>query len=146
MFVFNDNEIIFQNEMSIKFDMYVQLFDTEFTEKYMDIIYHGMFIKFKMHLESNMTLLVDWDTIEMDSAEVVANVPMESDKLDDEEVVGYFNFVFQEVIPWVNEYHPESVTKFFIPSSFPGYVNINDLKMEVRNNYLAFSMNPEFLF
>jgi len=53
--------------------------------------------------------------------------------------------MFQEIVPWVNEYHPQSVTSFHLPSTIPGYIDIKDLTMEVRDNYLSFGMNPKFL-
>jgi hypothetical protein len=52
-----------KEEMSIKFDMIMELYDQNFTEHYLDVVYHGMFIKFKMDLTSDLMLLVDWESI-----------------------------------------------------------------------------------
>lgn len=82
----------------------------------------------------------------MDSAEVLPNVQLNLESnLDDKVIADYFNFMFQEIVPWVNEYHPQSVTSFHLPSTIPGYIDIKDLTMEVRDNYLSFGMNPKFL-
>ena len=76
-----------------------------------------MFIKFKMYFEEdidkkseNMTLKVDWETIDMESAEIVSYVPLEDESFDDKLVRDFFNWAFDEIIPWVNEYHPPSVS------------------------------------
>ena len=97
-----------------------------------------------MNLNSDMMLFVDWESIQMDSAEVIPNIKLDA-KLDDKVIADYFNFMFQEIVPWVNEYHPQSVTSFKMPSSIPGYIDIKDLTIEARDNYLAFGMNPQFL-
>ena len=104
-FVFNSNE------MSIKFDMTVEVWAKDYSQKYLDINMNGLFIKFKMQLTKDLQLLVDWESIQMDSADVTSKVELDTG-LDNEVVAGYFNFVFEEIVPWVNEYHPASVTSF----------------------------------
>lgn len=49
--------------MSVKFNMVVEVFNKDYSQKYLDIHYIDLFIKFKMHLEANMTLFVDWESI-----------------------------------------------------------------------------------
>ena len=50
-----------EDEMSVKFNMLVEVFDKEYTQKYLDIHYENLFIEFKMHLEPNMSIFVDWE-------------------------------------------------------------------------------------
>jgi len=97
-----------------------------------------------MQLHKDMILNVDWESIKMDSADVETDIPLDT-SLDDKVIADYFNFMFQEITPWVNEYKPKSVTTFSIPSEIPGYMNLKDLTLEVRDNYLAFGMSPKFL-
>lgn len=46
-------------------------------------------------------------------------------------------------MPWVNNKHPDNVSKFVVPTKFPG-VNVNDLVIEVLDNFFSFKMNPYF--
>ena len=64
--------------------------------------------------------------------------------MDDDIIRDYFNWVFDEIIPWVNEFHPVSVSQFKIPNKFPGIIDIENLEMEVMDNYIKFGMDPEF--
>lgn len=95
-----------KDEMSVKFDMLVEIFSEDYSQKHLDIHFKGLKIKFKMYLESNMSLFLDWEDIEMEKADIKPMVHLEDIKLDDAVVRDYFNFVFQELVPWVNEYHP----------------------------------------
>ena len=132
------------DDLSIKFDLMVSLYDREFTQKYVDITMKGLLIKFKVRLDQDMNVFTDWENIQMDSAEVKPYVKL-NDKLDNVVVVSYFNWVFEELLPWVNENHPEAVSHFHLPSTFPGVMDLKNLKLEVRDSFLFFSMDPEFL-
>jgi hypothetical protein len=48
------------------------------------------------------------------------------------------------IIPWANEYHPIWVSAFEIPKEIPGFMKIHDISMVIKENYLSFSMDPEF--
>ena len=113
-----------------------------------------MFIKFKMYFEEdidkttkseNMTLKVDWEDIKMDAATIESYVPLEDESFDDKLIRDFFDWAFDEIIPWVNEYHPESVSKFILPHVYPGIIDIEDLDMEVMDNYIKFGMDPEIM-
>lgn len=65
MFIFT------KNEMSIHFNMLVEVFDKDLKSKYLDLHYENMEIKFKMQLMQNMTLMVDWENVQMQNAYVV---------------------------------------------------------------------------
>ena len=65
MFIFT------KNEMSIHFNMLVEVFDKDLKSKYLDLHYENMEIKFKMQLLQNMTLMVDWENVQMQNAYVV---------------------------------------------------------------------------
>ena len=57
----------------------------------------------------------------------------------------FFNWLFDIVIPWANNSHPENLSKFHLPRSFPGIVDINRLEMYIRDNYLVFGLDPTFI-
>jgi len=58
------------DEMEINYDMTVQVWNKNYVDHLMDIHFHGLVIKFKMQLLSNMTLMVDWESIHMSGAHV----------------------------------------------------------------------------
>lgn len=92
-----------------------------------------------------MSLFVDWETIEMDHAVVQPHVELRESKQDNKLVKDFFNWVFGEMLPWVNEYHPPSVSMFPIQENFPGIINISELTMQVRDHFISFGMNPEIM-
>ena len=49
------------------------------------------------------------------------------------------------IVPWVNDLHPYGVSKIPIPDTLADLVRIKDLKMAVRDNYFAFTLDPEFI-
>ena len=134
-----------RDEISINYDMTVEVYDQALQNKFLDIHFHGLIIKFKMELLSNMTLMVDWESIHMTGAEVVPYVNLKNNQLDAKIVMNYFNWAFDLILPWVNALHPANVSRFEIPSEFPGLVSIRDMKLEVRDNYINFQMSPRFL-
>lgn len=144
----NDGAPLFKfhpEEMSIKFNMDVQVWDEGFTKNFMDIHFDELLIKFDMKLAKNLTLFVDWETIQMRDARVVPHIELEDQQMDNKVVRDYFNWVFMELLPWANEFHPPSVTRFQIGNHFPGIVDIDNLNMEVKEHYISFGMDPEFL-
>ena len=66
--------------------------------------------------------------------------------MDQTVVENYFNWAFKLIIPWINYYHPVNVSTFDVPSHFDGIVDIKNLSLQVRQNYLAFGMDPLFLW
>lgn len=125
--------------------MTVEVYDQNFEHHFLDINYHGLTIKFKMELLSNMTLMVDWESIHMESADILTRIDHSGFDFDAKTVMNYFNWAFDLIVPWVNAAHPAAVSRFEIPSEFPGLVSIRDMKLEVRENYINFSMSPKFL-
>ena len=65
--------------------------------------------------------------------------------MDDKIVRDFFNGVFTELIPWVNEFHPAALSMFPIQEHFPGIIDIYGLGMEVKENFISFGMDPELL-
>jgi hypothetical protein len=105
-----------------------------------------MEIKFKMRLLNNLTLLVDWENISMADAYVVPySFNLTSKQTSGQHILDYFNWVFDLIIPWVNSAHPDAVSKFMIPSTFPGVMEIKEMTLEVRDNYINFGLNPKFI-
>ena len=49
------------------------------------------------------------------------------------------------IVPWVNDLHPYGVSKIPVPDTLVDLVRIKDLKMAVRDNYFAFTLDPEFI-
>lgn len=68
-----------KDEMSVKYNMIIEVYNEDYSQKYLDIHYENLFIKFKMYLEKNMTIFVDWENIEMDHAKVVPYIPLEDE-------------------------------------------------------------------
>lgn len=111
----------------------------------MTIQYHDVHIDFDLWLE-DMNVLTDWYTIKMDHADV------KSDMIDNLErnhvnrrVTDYFNYAFDMIIPWANEFHPYGVSSIPVPETIDGLVRIKNLKMAVRDNYFSFTLDPEFI-
>ena len=66
-FIFN------KDEMKIKFDMIVEVYNEEYNQMFMEIHYNGMEIDFGMKL-SDTKLMVNWQNITLDSAEIITFV------------------------------------------------------------------------
>jgi len=62
-----------------------------------------------------------------------------------QKVTQFFNWAFSVIIPWVNEFKPYGTGRIPIPDTLADIVKIKDLKMAVRDNYFAFTMDPEFI-
>ena len=113
----------------------------------MKITYHNMTVDYNMKLE-NFTLLLDFNTISMGSASVESDIILNLDKPGSkaaDTVKNYFNWAFMLIVPWANEYKPEWVSSFPIPREIPGYMKINDISLEIKENYLSYSIDPEFI-
>jgi hypothetical protein len=97
-----------------------------------------------MVLTDQQDLLLNWKSIEVNRTTVVSD-SLDNNILDVEVVRDYFNFLFGNIVPWVNEYHPSGISQIHIPHSFPGIVNIEKLSMKVEKNFISLGLNPEFL-
>jgi len=138
-FVFNDEA------MTIKYSLEVEVWDEGFTKQYLTLIYHDVSIDFDMKLEG-MTLVTDWRQIQMSHAEVRSDIVTTLAKTHaNAKVTNYFNWAFDMIVPWVNEYHPAGVSNVPLPSEVADLVLIKDLHMDVRANYFSFTMDPQFL-
>ena len=51
------------DELSVRYDIKVGVFDESFDQHYFDMYFNNVFIQFDMHLDDNFELLVDWDAI-----------------------------------------------------------------------------------
>ena len=90
-------------------------------------------------------MLLNFNTIQMDSAHVESNVILNLEETNaDEHVLNFFNWAFMLIIPWANEYKPKWVSSFPIPKEVPGFMKINDISMSIHDNYLSFAIDPEF--
>jgi hypothetical protein len=49
------------------------------------------------------------------------------------------------ILPWVNHYHPQNINSIPIPKEIPGLLIINDMNLEVGENFFSFTMDPLFL-
>ena len=68
--------IFSQNEMQIHYDMMVEVWDQEYRTRFLDLHFHELVIKFKMQLLSNMTLMVDWESIQLQEAHINSYVQL----------------------------------------------------------------------
>lgn len=133
-----------ENEMSINFELMIEFYDKDFEEMLMSVSYHDINIDFNMYLQ-DFTILFDFNTISMGSAHVESSIILNLEQSEaDQHVVNYFNYAFMVIIPWANEYHPIWVSAFEIPKEIPGFMKINQISMAIKENYLSFSMDPEF--
>lgn len=133
-----------ENEMSINFELMIEFYDKDFEEMLMSVSYHDINIDFNMYLQ-DFTILFDFNTISMGSAHVESSIILNLEQSEaDQHVVNYFNYAFLVIIPWANEYHPIWVSAFEIPKEIPGFMKINQISMAIKENYLSFSMDPEF--
>lgn len=137
---------VFNNEaMTIKYSMEVEVWDEAFTKQYLTLTYHDIVIDFDMKLK-DMHLRTEWHKIQMSHAEVRSDIVTTLAKTRaNAKVTNYFNWAFDLIVPWVNELHPTNVSDIPIPTEIDGLVRINDLHMDVRDNYFSFTLDPEFL-
>ena len=96
-----------------------------------------------------MNLDFKWLNIQMESASVTSNVVpssvLESENAN-QHVIDYFNWSFDLILPWIQEERVLGVNTFQLPKVIPGVIEIECLELELRKNYLAFGMYPQFLF
>lgn len=133
-----------ENEMSVNFGLMIEFYDKDYEEMIMSIEFKDLNIDFNMYLK-DFTILIDFHDISMGSAHAESSIVTNLDVSDaDKHIVNYFNYAFMVIIPWANEYHPIWVSAFEIPKEIPGFMKIHDISMEIKENYLSFSMDPEF--
>jgi hypothetical protein len=46
------------------------------------------------------------------------------------------------ILPWVNEFHPANINAIPIPREIPELMIINDLEIEVGDDFFSFTMDP----
>lgn len=98
-----------------------------------------------MKLE-NMVLKTDWKSIKMNRATVTSPLDLNLEKNHaDTHVTRFFNNAFDMILSWVNSYHPENINSIPIPREIPELLIINDMHMDVRENYFSFTMDPFFI-
>jgi hypothetical protein len=98
-----------------------------------------------MKLE-NMVLITDWKSIKMSRATVSSPLDLNLEKNHaDTHVTRFFNNAFDLILSWVNSYHPQNVNTIPIPREIPELLIINDMHMDVRENYFSFTMDPFFI-
>jgi len=49
---------------------------------------------------------------------------------------------FEMILPWVNEMHPGNVNVIPIPKEIPELMIINNLEIEVGDDFFSFTMDP----
>lgn len=134
-----------KEEMNIKFGMEVEVWDEDFREYFLSIKYHDVMIDFDMWLEG-MNILTDWNTIKMENAEINSDMLRDFERTHaNKRVTQFFNYAFDLIIPWANEFHPKGVSSIPIPETIVDLVKIRNLKMAVRDNYFSFTLDPEFI-
>ena len=57
-------------------------------------------------------------------------------------MINYFNWAFEMILPWVNEVHPANVNAIPIPREIPELMIINELQIEVGDDFFSFTMDP----
>lgn len=141
-FVFN------KQETNVLFSMAVEVWSEHYVDYYFTINFYDIFVDFEMWLEqvhhtTHYMLNTEWYTLEY------ARVEIESDVLHfrDQERVNkvtndYFNFILQQIIPWVNDVRPINVARIPLPNYLNNEVRIKGLKMSVRENYFSFTCYP----
>lgn len=94
----------------------------------------------------DMNVLTDWNTIQMERAEIKSDLVKNLERTHaDKRVTDFFNYAFNMIIPWANEFHPYGVSSIPIPETISDLVRIRDLKMAVRDNYFSFTLDPQFI-
>lgn len=122
-FIFKDKEI------TIVFDMEVQLYDEHYENKYLSFFFRDVQIQFGAKVEGT-SLTTDWRNIQMERTDVVSDLAAISKT--DKEVAGklctkFFNTALYFILPWVNEEQPVNVNNFTIPDEIPDLVRIKNL-------------------
>ena len=138
--------VLTKDDLSVRYNMLVEVYDENFNEKYLDMHFKDVFVKFDMNLNDDFLLQVDWNDIEMDKATIDSHVDLRHPHIDEVHVMKFFNWIFELILPWVNEYHPENISRFHLPRDFPGIVHVNSVRMSIEDEYLSFGMDPVFKF
>jgi len=131
--------------MKIKFSMEVECWNEDFTEYFLTFKYYDVVIDFDMWLDG-MELMTEWYSIEMGRAEVSSDIVDNLERTHaNHRITQFFNYAFDMIIPWANDYRPYGVSYIPIPETFNDLIKIKHLKMSVRDNYFSFTLDPEFL-
>lgn len=131
--------------MNIKYSAEVEVWYDDYSEKIMTFRYYDIETDFDMWLEG-MNINTEWYKIKMDHAEVSSDIVDNLERIHaNKRITRFFNMAFDMIIPWVNEFRPEGVAVIPIPEVLADLVRIRDLKMAVRDNYFAFTCDPEFI-
>lgn len=138
-FIFN------REEANILFNMEVEVWDEHYENYILTIKYHEVHVDFDMWLEG-MNLTCNWNTIKMKNAEVTSPVVKNLERVHaNQKVTQFFNYAFDIIIPWINEEKPYAVAIIPLPSEIDDMLYIRDLKMAIRQNYFAFTLDPVFI-
>jgi hypothetical protein len=133
-----------EDQLTVNLDLKIEFFDVDFKEMLMSISYKNITFDYSLELEE-FTLLLDFNTISMESAHVESDIILNLKESEaDKHVVNYFNWAFMLIIPWANDSHPNMVSSFKIPREIPGVMKINDISLEIKEHYLSYSIDPEF--
>lgn len=134
--------IFSREEMKIKYNCEVEVWNDDFSDYIMTIKYFDVEIDFDMWLEG-MTINTEWNSIKMGHAEVKSDVVDNLERVHaDKRVTRFFNMAWRMIIPWVNEMRPYGVAEIPIPENLHDLILIRDLKMAVRDNYFSFTLDP----
>lgn len=87
-FIFN------REEMKIKYSMEIEVWDEDFSQKFLSIFLHDMHIDFDMWLEG-MFVYTEWNHIKMDHAEVKSDMIENLERTHaNKHVTDFFNYAF----------------------------------------------------
>jgi len=133
-----------EDQMTVNFSLLIEFFDKDYSQKLMTIQYNNFTIDYCLRLE-DYQLLLDFNTISMDSAHITSDIVLNLDRSNaDEHVENYFNWAWMLIIPWANEYHPAFISSFEIPKEIPGFVKIKDISMSIHKNFISYGLDPVF--
>lgn len=141
-------KFVFQPEnMQINFGLEVEVWNQNFSQKFLTFKFKKVIIDFDMRLDKKMILYTTWNNLQVDDVHVESKyITNLARSHADKKVLQYFNWSFDLILPWVNASHQRGVSSFEIPKTIPDVVIMNNLVMDVRDNYLNFQMDPKFIF
>ena len=113
----------------------------------------GLQIDFKVNIEKyqQQNIFIDWYDIKLLSSTLNIGPLLRSSGFTKDpsshldQVLSWFVWSFQFILPWVNKTHPANVSSFQIPTSFDTMAFTN-FKLEIHDYFLSMSMNPVFTF
>ena len=129
----------------IHYSMVVEIFDEDFEQKYLDIVFNEVNVEMRLHLQ-DMLISTEWNSVTMKNAEVHSDLLPDINKdRANKAVTDFFNGSLFFILPWINENPIKNVSQFVVPSEVPNVVRIHDLKLDVRDNYINLLLDPEFI-